>query len=136
MTQKFKLKKGEILFDADKITIKDDARKQKWIFTLILGLGTIYGVLTILRYFKTGDKFEYWFGLFIGLLNILILTLWLLRSCRSEISMNEVKSMKIKQRFRNKFLDIRLNNNRLRRVNLDENAALLEEYIKTNLRSK
>lgn len=36
MTQTFKLKKGEILFDQDKITIKDDAKKQKWIVSLIL----------------------------------------------------------------------------------------------------
>ena len=136
MNQTFKLKKGGILFEGDKIIIKDDAKKQKWILTLILCLGTIYGALTFLRYFKTGDQFDYWFGLIIALLNILILTVWLLRSFRSEISINEVKSMKIKHRFRNKFLDIRLNNNRLRRVIRVENAVLLEEFIKTNFESK
>ena len=136
MKQTFKLKKGEILFEGDKIIIKDDAKKQKWILSSILCLGTIYGVLTFLRYFRTGDQFAFWFGLLIGLSNILILTLWLLRSARSEISLNEVRSMKLKQRFSNNFLDIKLNNNRLRRVIRVDNATELEEYIETNFRTK
>jgi len=136
MKQTFKLKKGEILFAEHKIFIKDDAKKQKWILTAILCLGTIYGFLTFLNYYKTGDKFDFWFGLLIGVLDILILTIWLLRSVRSEISLSEVKSMKLKQRFNNKFLDIRLNTNRLRRVIRVDNASELEEYIETNLRTK
>ena len=136
MKQTFKLKKGEILFDENKIIIKDDAKKQKWIFTAILCLGIIYGFLTFLKYYKTGDQFDVWFGLLIAVLDILILTVWLLRSVRSEISLSEVKSMKLKQRFNNKFLDIRLNTNRLRRVIRVDNASELEEYIETYLRTK
>ena len=136
MKQTFKLKKGEILLDENKIWIKDDAKKQKWILTAILCLGTIYGFLTFLNYYKTGDKFDFWFGLLIGVLDILILTIWLLRSVRSEIYLSEVKSMKIKQRFNNKFLGIRLNTNRPRRVFRVDNASELEEYIETNLRTK
>jgi len=136
MKQTFKLKKGEILLDENKIWIKDDAKKQKWILTAILCLGTIYGFLTFLNYYKTGDKFDFWFGLLIGVLDILILTIWLLRSVRSEIYLSEVKSMKLKQRFNNKFLGIRLNTNRPRRVIRVDNASELEEYIETNLRTK
>jgi len=136
MKQTFKLKKGEILLDENKIWIKDDAKKQKWILTAILCLGTIYGFLTFLNYYKTGDKFDFWFGLLIGVLDILILTIWLLRSVRSEIYLSEVKSMKLKQKFNNKFLGIRLNTNRPRRVFRVDNASELEEYIETNLRTK
>ena len=132
----FKLKEGEILFDEDKIIIKDDAKKQKWILTAILFLGIINGFLTFLRYYKTGDQFDFWCGLLIGVLDILILTIWLLRSVRSEISLKEVQSMKLKQRFNNKFLDIRLNSNRLRRVIRIDNATELDEYIETNFRTK
>ena len=106
MKQIFKIKKGQIQFDKEKITIKDDAKKQRWILTSILCLGAIYGALTFLKYFKSGEAFDYWFGLFIGLLNFIILVIWLLRSFRSEISLNEVKSIRIKQRFSNKFLDL------------------------------
>ena len=136
MKQTFKLKKGEILFDEDKIIIEDDAKKQKWIFTAILCLGIIYGFSSFLKYYKTGDQFDVWFGLLIAVLDILILTIWLLRSVKSEISLKEVKSIKLKQRFNNKFLDIRLETNRLRRVSRVENASELEEYIETNFRTK
>ena len=89
-----------------------------------------------LRYFKTGDKFDFWFGLLIGLIDILVLTVWLLRSVKSEISLKEVRSLKLNQRFGNKFLDIKLDSNRLRRVIRVENSTELENYIETNIRTK
>ena len=103
MIQTFKLKKGEILFNEDKIIIKDDAKKQKWMLTAILCLGIIYGIETFLKYFKTGDNFDFWYGLIVGLVGILTLIIWLLRSVRSEILLIDVKSMKLNQRFNNKF---------------------------------
>lgn len=135
MKQTFKLKKGEILFDEDKIFIKDDAKKQKWMLSLIICFGTIYGIGTFLKYFKTGDNFNFWYGLIIGLVGILTLILWLLRSVRSEISLDEVKSMKVRQRNGNKFLDINLKNNRLRRVIRVDNETELKAYIETNFRT-
>jgi hypothetical protein len=135
MKQTFKLKKGEILFEEDKIIINDDAKKQKWMLSLIICLGTIYGIETFLKYFKTGDNFDFWYGLIIGLVGILTLIIWLLRSVRSEISLDEVKSMKVRQRNGNKFLDINLKNNRLRRVIRVNNETELKEYIETNFRT-
>ena len=129
-------KKGEILFDDDKIIINDDARKLKWIVTLMILLPAIYAILTFLKSYKSGDQFDFWYGLLFSLLCIPLLTLLLLRSVRSEISLSDVKSMKIKQRFRNKYLDIKLNSNRLRRVNDLQNAEQLEKYIETNLNTK
>jgi hypothetical protein len=136
MTQTFKLKKGEILFDDDKIFIKDDAKKQKLMLSLIICFGTIYGIETFLKYFKTGNNFDFWYGLIIGLVGILTLILWLLRSVRSEIPLIEVKSIKLNQRFNNKFLDIRLKNNRLRRVIRVDNLEELDKFIEMNIRSK
>ena len=135
MKQTFKLKKGEILFEEDKIIINDDAKKQKWMLSLIICLGTIYGIETFLKYFKTGYNFDFWYGLIIGLVGILTLIIWLLRSVRSEISLDEVKSMKVRQRNGNKFLDINLKNNRLRRVIRVNNETELKEYIETNFRT-
>jgi hypothetical protein len=135
MKQTFKLKKGEILFEEDKIIINDDAKKQKWMLSLIICFGTIYGIETFLKYFKTGDNFDFWYGLIIGLVGILTLIIWLLRSVRSEISLDEVKSMKVRQRNGNKFLDISLKNNKLRRVIRVDNETELKEYIETNFRT-
>ena len=135
MKQIFKLKKGEIVFDEDKIIIKDDAKKQKWMLSLILCSGTFIGITFFLKYFKTGDQFDYWFALLAGLLNILVLIILLLRSVKSELSWDEVKSMKVRQRNGNKFLDINLKNNRLRRVSQVDNETELKEYIETNFRT-
>lgn len=136
MKQAFKLKKGEIIFEDEKIIIKDDAKKQKWILSLILCFGATYGIFTFLKYFKSGSQFDFWFGLIIGLLNISVLLIWLLRSIKSEIYLDTVKSMKIKQRFSNKFLDIKLKNNRVRRVIRVENENELGKLIEVYLRQK
>jgi hypothetical protein len=136
MKQIFKLKKGEIVFDEDKIIIKDDAKKQKWMLSLILCFATIYAIETFLKYFKTGDNFDFWFGLIVGSVGILVLVIWLLRSVRSEIPLIEVKSLKLNQRFNNEFLDINLKNNRLRRVSQVENIEELDKFIETNIRPK
>ena len=134
MRQTLKLKKGEILFDEDKIIIKDDAKKQKWLSSLSPFMGTMTLILLSLRSYKTGEQFRFWFEFIFILLGILLLTILLVRSDKSEICLNDVKSMRIKQGiFSNNFLDIKLVNNRLRRVINIKNARELEKYIATNL---
>ena len=133
MKQTFKLKKGEILFDKDKIIIKDDAKKQKWFSSFNPFMGIIILILLSLKSYKTGEQFQFWVEFIFILLGILLLTILLLRSVKSEISLNDVKSMRIKQGlFSNNFLDIKLVNNRLRRVINVKNAKELEKYIATN----
>ena len=136
MKQTFKLKKGEILFDEDKIFIKDDAKKQRNLTLLSSSIWTIYGTLSVLRYFKTGDQFLLWTGLFIGIAHFVVFILNLRRTVKSEIPFDGIKSLKVKQRFSNEFLDIKLKNSRLRRVILADNETELEEYIETNFRTK
>ena len=132
MKQAFKLKKGEILFSENKIIINDDAGKQKWQMALLILLPALYAFSTFLKSFKTGNQFDFWYGILLDLLCIPFLIIVSLRSVRSEIALNEVKSMRIKQRFGHKYLDIKLNNNRLRRVTDLQNAVELEKYIVTN----
>ena len=136
MSQTFKLLKGEILFDEDKIIIKDDAKKQKWFWSLLLFFNTIYVGRTFVKSYQNGDQFDFWYGLILGLSGILLLVLFLLSSVRSIIPLKEVKSMKLKQRFSNKFLVIKLKNYRQRRVMDIYNTDALEQYIKTNLAVK
>lgn len=133
MTQTFKLKKGEISFEADKVKISDNSRKQNIIQLFSSAIWTIYGIISVLRYLKTGDQFLLWTGLFIGTAHLIIFILNLLRSNQSEINLDDIKSVKVKKRFNNEFLDIRLKNNRLRRVSGIENIRQLEEYIKSNI---
>jgi len=136
MKQTFKLRKGEILFADDKIVINDDAKFQKWSGSSITALGTLYFIETFLKSFKTGVRFDFWVGLIFIPMGIPTLSLLLLRSVKSEISFAEVKSIKIKRRFKNNFLDIKLSNNRLRRISGIVDTEELEKFIETNFEEK
>jgi hypothetical protein len=93
----------------------------------------IYGTFSVLRYFKTGDKFLLWAGLFIGIAHFVIFILNLFRSNQSDILFGDIKSIKVKQRFSNKFIDIKLKTDRLRRISGVDNSEGLEDYIKSNI---
>jgi hypothetical protein len=125
----FELKEGKIVFEESKILITDIAKKQRFQMLLLTASGMLLGSSYLLGYFKKGDQFGLWFGLFIMLGNILMFVVYFLRSVKSEISMNEVKSMKIKKRAGNEFLDIKLHNNRTRRVTEIYNPDRLKNYI-------
>lgn len=136
MTQTFKLKKGEISFDSISIKILDNSKKKNRIQLLSSGIWTIYGILSVLRYLKTGDQFLLWTGLFIGIVHLVIFILNLFRSNESKVLFNDIKSIKVREKFSSKFLDIRLKNNRLRRVNGIDNLEELDDYIKSNIENK
>jgi len=135
MTQTFKLKKGEISFESDKVRISDNSRKLNIIQLFSSAMWTIYGTISVLRYLKTGDQFLLWTGLFIGISHLVIFILSILRSNQNEIPFDDIKSIAIKRRFSKEFLDIRLKNNRLRRVIGIENSNEIEEYIKSNIKN-
>ena len=136
MTQIFKIKMGEISFETGKVSISDDYKKQNLINLFSTGIWTIYGTVLVLRYFKTGDQFLLSTGLFIGITHFVIFILNLFRSNQNEILFDDIKSIKVKQRFGNRFLDIRLKNNRLRRVIGVDNSQELEDYIKSNFENR
>jgi hypothetical protein len=96
----------------------------------------LYSVLSVLRFFKTGDEFLLWTGGLIGIGNLIVFILTLTRSIQTEILFDEIKAKKVKGRFGNKFLDIKLNNNRIRRVNKINDWIELEEFIQSNLTTK
>lgn len=135
MRQTFKLKKGEILFDDAKIIIKDDAKKRRHLTLLSSSAWTIYGTVSVLRHLKTGDQFLLWTGLFIGIAYFVVFLLTLRQAVESEISMDDIKSLKIIQKSGNENLDIKLKNSKLRPVVLADNETELEEYIETIFRS-
>ncbi len=130
MIQTFKLKKGEISFETDKVRISDDSKKQSHVRLFSSGMWTIYGFFSVLRYFKTGDQFLLWTGLFIGIAHLVIFMLHLFRSNQSEILFDDIKSINVKQKFSHNFVDIRLKNNRLRRIIGVDNPKELEEILK------
>ena len=134
MIKTFKLKKGEISFETDKVIISDNSRKQNRIQLLSSAIWTIFGVISVFRYLKTGDQFSLWIGLFIVVAHFIVFVLNIVRSNQTEISFDDIKSINVKKRLSNVFLDIKLKNNRLRRVIGIENSQEIEEYIKSNIK--
>ena len=127
----FEIKKGKIVFEADKIVITDHVRSQKFSILLLLASSIFLGTAYFSGYLKKGDRIGLWLGVFLLLINIPVFILMLLRSTQNEISFKEVKSMKIKRRLGNVFLDIKLKNFRTRRVNEIFNPDRLQSYIET-----
>ena len=133
--QTYKIKNGEITLDEDKIVIQDNAKKQnRW--RIISSSGwTFFGIMSILRYLNTGDQFLLWSGLFIGIGHLVILGFMLFRSSKSEVFKDEITSIELKQRMGNRFLDIKLKGNKIRRVNQVDNICdELQTYIDTNFK--
>ena len=133
MIQTFKFNKAEISFENDKIIISDDAKQQLRRTQFTSAIWVFYGTLSILRYMNTGDQFLLWSGLIIGLGHLVVFVMILFRSTQSEIPFDEVKSIKVKKRFNNSSLDIRLKSNRLRRVLRIEETDELKKYLETHL---
>ncbi|OHX64888.1 hypothetical protein [Flammeovirga pacifica] len=136
MKQTFKLKNGEISFDKEGISIIDNAKKQYSFRIFSSILWTFYGIISFLRFMKTGDQFLLWTGLFIGTSYFIILIITLFRSTKNNIKTHEIESLAIKQRFGNKFLDINLVGKKVRRVNqIDSINHELKEYIDLNFKT-
>ncbi len=135
MIQTFKFNKAEISFENDKIIISDDAKQQLRRTQFTSAIWVFYGTLSILRYMNTGDQFLLWSGLIIGLGHLVIFIMILFRSTQNEIPINEIKSIKVKKRFNNSSLDIRLKTNRLRRILKIDETDELKKYIETRFHS-
>ena len=108
MKQIFKLGKGKLSLDEENIIITDEARKQSRVNLILSCIWIVYGIFSVIRYFKTGDQFLLWTGLFIGIAYFVVVIKMLLRTTRKEIRQSEFKSLEIKERLGKTFLDINL----------------------------
>lgn len=129
MSETFQLKKGTLPFEADRLLIADGFPGEKRMALLRSGIWTIFGTLSVFRYFQTGDLFLLWTGVLIGIAHLTIFTVLLFRSTRTEIPFAEIRAMTLRHRFGNHFMDIRLNNDTTRRVNGLENLPELQRMI-------
>ena len=118
MEQKYNIKNGEIIFDENKIVIIDSAKKEIRTKILLSSIWTVYGILSVFRGLKTEDQFVLWSGLFIGIAHLIILIFTIFRTSKNTIENKDIKKIVLKNRFGNSFLDIKLKNNKTRRVNL------------------
>lgn len=132
MTQKFELIDGEIIFENDVIFISDKARWHKHLTLISSAVWMLVGLKNALVFDQaTVDTIDY-FWIVLGVINLLVFVVILRRSTVNMIMLNDVKSIKLKQRFSNTFLDIKLKNNRVRRVIQFYEPEELKAFIQKN----
>jgi len=129
MAQTFRLKYGEIKFENDRICISDKAKNQKYVTLFTTGFWTLITLKNTFKYEQPTTDFFYFVWVTLGLLNIILFIATLFKSTKSIILMDEVNSIKLKRRLNTQFLEIRLKDNKLRRVGQIEEPEELEEYV-------
>ncbi|MDP4240481.1 MAG: hypothetical protein Q8904_13520 [Bacteroidota bacterium] len=129
MNHTFRLKNGEISFEGDKIIISDNAKSDKYFTLIIYLLGSVFGVINILKFNQTGEKFFYYSWLGLVILIFVFIVERFLKSTRSVILLEDVKSIKVNKRLIFMILDIKLKNNQIRRVLEIEDVEKLKNYI-------
>jgi hypothetical protein len=133
MADSFKIEDGEISIETDKIKISDKSKKQNLMTMINSIIWVFFGLVTIIRYFTTGDELALSAGSLIGIGHFVVLIIYLFRSHQAEIHLDEIKSIKVKERIGRKFLDIKLKNHKLRRVIGVHNKEKLQEYLKAHV---
>lgn len=116
MERTLPLEKGEIVLGEEKIAVRDKAKKEKFRRVASSSLWTLFGVLSILRYMKTGDEFLLWSGSIIGLLHLAVLIYSLFRTTKGEIDLQEIGKAIFRERNGNTFLDLKLKGGSKRRI--------------------
>lgn len=117
----------------DKILIQDNAKREHIISMVSSALWTFYGIISVLRYFKTRDEFLLWTGLLIGTAHFVLFILSLFRTTKAEIDLAEVQQVAFKTRNGNKFLDLKLSSGRKRRIS---RIAPVAEELRTFFEEK
>jgi hypothetical protein len=123
MEKALPLEKGEIVLGEEKITIRDKAKREKLLRIASSVIWIVYGILSVLRYMKTGDEFLLWTGSIIGSLNLAVLIYSLFRVTKGEIDLQEIGTAIFKERNGNKFLDLKLKSGSKRRISKVEPVA-------------
>ena len=134
MKQLFKLKRGKITFDNSKIIIEDNHYMRILKYTLLTSVVIMfYNIFINISKLKLlDDEINLTFWIVITATNITILVFALLWSTKSSISLADVKHIKLKRKFNNIGLYIKLKNFQTRQVVNVKDADALKEYIEKN----
>jgi len=126
MQKKFNIHKGQISFLENGLEINDHGKRSKRIYIIMGVCWIVYGILSLLRYQKTGDQFLLWSG-------IIIISLWIIgiivkyfKQTDQQISYNDIEKVIIKKDLLETILsaDIVMKNSKKRSVILDYNGEL------------
>ena len=132
MTQTFKLKKGEITFEKDRILITDNAHNQKYMFLIVNVIWILFGFNKLAKFQNTNENLFYMFWVILIALNVVVFIAMLFRSTNKTILNSDIKSIAVKRRLSNSILLIKLKNNQVRQVILTSEIDEIKNYIESN----
>jgi predicted nucleic acid-binding Zn ribbon protein len=121
MKTQFIIHKGELSFEDNCIEINDKKSKRTKSFTILSSIfPVLYGILIIIKYFKTNDPFDLWPGLILVTLGIPGLIIQTKMTFINKINFLEIDRVIIKSNFSNSLIaDFMISNGKKRRVILD-----------------
>jgi len=121
MKTHFIIHKGELSFEDNCIEINDKKSKRTKSFTILNSIfPVLYGILIIIKYFKTNDPFDLWPGLILVILGIPGLIIQNKMTFINKINFHEIDRVIIKSNFSNSLIaDFIISNGKKRRVILD-----------------
>ena len=121
MKTHFIIHKGELSFEDNCIEINDKKSKRTKSFTILSSIfPVLYGILIIIKYFKTNDPFDLWPGLILVILGIPGLIIQNKMTFINKINFHEIDRVIIKSNFSNSLIaDFIISNGKKRRVILD-----------------
>jgi len=126
MQKKFTIHKGEISFLENGLEINDHGKRSKRIYIIMGVCWIIYGILSLLRYHKTGDQFLLWSGIIIINLWIIGIIIKYFKQTDQRISYTDIEKVTIKKDILETILkaDIIMKNSKKRYFILDYNGEL------------
>lgn len=131
MKNTFELKKGNLVFEEDKIIITDNASYQKRMRLISSGLLVVLGLYNLSKYLETQNTQILLTGSLVVVFGLILIVSALRMSVESEIPLTEVTSLKVKRVFFKEYFYIKLASGRTRQVAEIFNADRLREFIET-----
>jgi predicted nucleic acid-binding Zn ribbon protein len=121
MKTHFIIHKGELSFEDNCIEINDKKSKRTKSFTILSSIfPVLYGILIIIKFFKTNDPFDLWPGLILVILGVPGLIIQNKMTFINKINFHEIDMVIIKSNFSNSLIaDFKISNGKKRRVILD-----------------
>lgn len=131
MDNTFELRKGKLVFEADKLIISDNAAYLKRTRIISATFLMLLGIFNFWNFMKNNQLHDQWSGLLIGIFGLIFFVTGLRLNVQSEIFLRDVKSMRVSRFLFKEFFMIKLVNGQTRQVAGIYNTERLEEYIKT-----
>lgn len=136
MSHTFQLAKGKITFEKDNLQIEDAVKKERVQSILLILIAFFQITFTFYLFIKNDDFSWLSYCVAFSLLTIFFLRLMYKLSTQNVILYEEIKSIQLRKRLRNHFMDIRLTNNKIRRLNLNGESIELDEFLTATFKEK